>query len=986
MRRSILKLIMLLVGFNLIFYISFSQESTKIDSLKKLITQVPDDSAKVNLLLKLFWEYRRIKPDIALEYANQSLILAEKIEYTLGVANSIYQIGIINKVQGNYFEAAESFQKAIKYYEKILDTLGVVACYTDLGDIYNRQNDYEKALKYLDQARRLVILTGDREKLSRIYNMLGGMYNSQKQYEKALEYHMKSLELNEELNFKLGMSVNYNNIGNVYVELKEFAAAKENYLKSLEIKQEINDAIGIASSYNNLGLISTQQKKFTDAIEYHNRALAKYSEIDDKSGIAMCYVNIANAFLEAGNPEKAIDFASRSIEITKSYDLKKIQTEVFRILADAYARLQSYEKAYYYQRQYKVYSDSIQSLEEVRQITEMESRFESEKKEKEIAVLNAENEKQDLKLQKQRSQRNLMIGFTAFVLIILVILIWNFRNKQKINKKLEELNLTKSRFFANLSHEFRTPLTLLLGPLEKLLKNPKQEEKELIQLMHRNATRLLFLDNQLLELSKLESGSLKLEVSRSDITQALKGMVMSFQSLAEKRNIDFKFSFPDKEIQAFFDLDKLEKIVYNLLSNALKFTPEKGTVLFELTQVWEKTNKQLPSKIKKLQGQVICISVRDTGPGISKEHVQKIFDRFYQVDAKLNRKFEGTGLGLSLSKELADLHRGSLQVESEPGKGSAFSVFLPIDRKAYALDEIVETQKEQLAAVSIDNNKYRSENTLTEEQVDNELLLEDNQEDKMQILIVEDNPDMRIYIRDCFDSRYDIIEAGDGKAGFDTATNTMPDLIISDLMMPEMDGIELCKQLKTDERTSHIPVILLTALASVEDRIRGLETGADDYIAKPFNRQELQTRTQNLIYQRIKLIERFSKSVRLEPKDIAITSIDEQFIKKLIERIEKNLSDPDFSIEALIDEANLSRSQLHRKLKALTGMSATEFIRSIRLKRAAQLLEQHYGTIAETVYAVGFNNLSYFSKCFQKQFGSTPKEYIDRSNSSKLPS
>ena len=694
----------------------------------------------------------------------------------------------------------------------------------------------------------------------------------------------------------------------------------------------------------------------------------------DKSGIAMCLTNIANDYLLSGNMPLAVDFAQNGLKLSEEINLKRIQTEAYRILSEAFAELNQFKKAYKFQKLYKIYHDSTVNAEVVRQITEMESKYEVEKKEKEIALLNSEKEKQELIMQKQRSQRNLMIGLTILVMVVLIFLFWGYRNKQKLNTRLKELNLTKSRFFANISHEFRTPLTLLLGPLEKLMSDSTQENTDMIGMMHRNATRLLFLDNQLLDLSKLEAGKLSLKVSRSDITQALKGMVMSFQSFAEKKKINFKYLFPDQEIQAFFDQDKLEKIVYNLLSNALKFTPEKGQVMFELSLFSNK--KELPPVFRKITGQIICIAVNDTGPGIAKENLSHIFDRFYQVDSKHNRNLEGTGLGLSLSKELVELHHGKIFVESALQKGSTFKVYLPIDKKAFETNEIVDDKEETSELSTLATNLQNQEKIKTPE-TDKDTVAELSEEDLLQILLIEDNPDMRLYIRDCFNEQYNILEAKDGKSGFETATSKIPDIIISDLMMPKMDGIELCNKLKTDERTSHIPVILLTALSSVDDRIRGLETGADDYIAKPFNRQELVTRVQNLTEQRKLLCERFSKEVKIQAKDITVTSADEKFLNKLISFIENNLADPDMNVDSLTEEINLSRSQLHRKLKALTDLSATEFIRTIRLKRAAQLLEQHHGTIAETVYAVGFNSLSYFSKCFQKQFNITPKEYIE---------
>jgi len=958
-----------------VYNFSFSQDSVKADSLTYALNETNDDSTKVEILLDLFWEYRRSNPEKAIKYSQQALEIAQTIEFTQGIGRALQNCGIIKKVQGNYDSAFRLMQESKIHFEQISDTIGIVSCLTDMSDIFSKQSNFQTALQNLDEARRLIIKKGNKEKLSRIYNKLGGIYNIQKQYEKALEYHQKSLEINQEMDFKLGMSVNYNNIGNVLIDLKKYDEATVNYLKSLEIKRTINDNFGIASSLNNLGLVFSHQKEFNKALEYHNMALDKFIELGDNQKVAMCNVNIANDYLEARDFQQAIDFATIGLNLSEEQNLKRNQTEAYRILAEAYAAEDKFKEAYFYQKLFKVYNDSIINVEAVRQITEMESEFEIEKKEKEIALLNAENERQELKMQKQRSQRNLLIGFIALAIGVLILLFWSYRNKQKLNKKLEELNLTKSRFFANISHEFRTPLTLLLGPLEKLMNTVKKEDKELIGMMHRNATRLLFLDNQLLDLSKLEAGKLSLKVSQSDIIQSLKGMVMSFQSLAEKKKIDFKFSFHKNEIQAYFDQEKLEKIVYNLLSNAMKFTPEKGKVVFELSFTSNQGKKELPQNIKRLSGQVICISVSDTGPGIEKENQSYIFDHFYQVDSKQNRKFEGTGLGLSLTKELVELHHGSIILNSEPGKGSTFKVYLPIEEQAYKSSEIVRDKGETMEGYPLEEHTF-TDHKLSSGDLRKEEKLVGN--DVVQLLLVEDNQDMRTYIRDCFSEGYNIHEAENGNLGFNAATEKIPDIIISDLMMPEMDGIELCNKLKQDERTSHIPVILLTALSSIEDRIRGLETGADDYIAKPFNRDELVTRINNLTEQRRKLRERFSKEIKIQPKDITVSSADEQFLDKLISFIETNIADPDLNVDSLTGQVHLSRSQLHRKLKALTNLSATEFIRNIRLKRAAQLLEQHHGTIAETVYAVGFNSLSYFSKCFQKQFNKTPKEYIEQ--------
>jgi len=975
------KVFILLFCIPLSFIGGFSQDSVKIDSLVRIINLTTNDTLKSDLYRKLFWEYRRSDPDKALEYAEQSLQISRSLEYKVGIANSLMLIGIIKKVKDQYQEAFEYLKEACNHFIEMNDTLGIVSCLTDLGDNCNKQNDLTGALEYLDSARNLALRRNYSERLSRIFSMIGGIYTSQQQFEKALEYHIKSLDLNTKFGNKLGISVNYNNIGNVFLEEKKYALAEENYQKAIEIKLAIRDHFGLVTCYNNLGVVCREQGRMQEAIAHHEKALAVNQKLGDHSGVALGLINLAHDYDVLGNTNKAVQFAKQGLEIADEYRLIKSQSEACKLLSDSYAKLKQFGRAYDFQKLYEKYQDSVQNIEVVRQITEMESRFEAAKKEKEIALLNAAREKQDMKLKQQKAQRNLMAGLIILAIAVLIFLYLGYRNKKRVNVKLKELNETKSRFFANISHEFRTPLTLLLGPLEKLMSNPGQEDKEMIRLMHRNASRLLVLDNQLLDLSKLESGKLRLKVTESKINPILRGMAMSFHSMAERMQINFNVSAAAEELSAFFDQDKLEKIVYNLLSNAFKFTQEKGTVSFEWALTTEKPDKSLPQKVHKIPGRILSITVSDTGVGIDGKHLPFIFDRFYQADAKLSRQFEGTGLGLALTKELVELHHGYIEAESVPGKGSIFRVYLPADRQAYQTEETGTPGECPTEKRTVNGFEY-VEGTPGEASADGmDITGEETCDDKPRVLIVEDNADMRNYIRDCFHDRYEVLEAADGAEGFSKATDKVPDIIISDLMMPEMDGLELCSRLKADERSSHIPVILLTALASVENRLTGLKTGADDYIAKPFNREELTLRAHNLIEQRQKLFDRFSKTVRLEPKDITVTPVDEAFIGKLIAKIEKHIADPDLNVDYLLEEIHLSRSQLHRKLKALTGLSATEFIRTIRLKRAAQLLKQHHGTIAETVYAVGFNNLSYFSKCFQKQFEITPREYTEKNSS-----
>ena len=434
-------------------------------------------------------------------------------------------------------------------------------------------------------------------------------------------------------------------------------------------------------------------------------------------------------------------------------------------------------------------------------------------------------------------------------------------------------------------------------------------------------------------------------------------VVKSFQEYAKEKQIQLEFHSLKKRIVAIFDPDKVKTILNNLISNALKYTDEGGQVSVQLSLVFTPSN--VDSLDNQPEKQYIEISVKDSGKGISDTNIENIFTRFFRVDSK-NESF-GTGIGLSLVKELVKLHKGNIDVISKPGKGSKFTLHLPyeteIEDKKYIPGEIL---NDNLSVPDSDNQ------------------FDDFQEasDAQIMLIVEDNPDVRYFIRSHFDSSFKIFEAKNGQEGFDIAVKIIPDVIISDILMPKVDGYEFCKRIKKDERTSHIPVLLLTALHSKEHEIEGLSLGADDYITKPFDISILQTKIENMLLLRRSLKEKYTSQIILKPSDLTISSPDERFLKKAIEVVEKNISNPDLDIEQFASEVGVSRMQLYRKFNALTNMTVKEFIRNIRLQRAAQLLLEKKMTVTEIAYAVGFKDLSHFRKCFHREFGMSASEYI----------
>jgi signal transduction histidine kinase/DNA-binding response OmpR family regulator/ligand-binding sensor domain-containing protein len=541
------------------------------------------------------------------------------------------------------------------------------------------------------------------------------------------------------------------------------------------------------------------------------------------------------------------------------------------------------------------------------------------------------------------------------------------------SKKLEELDKMKSHFFANISHEFRTPLTLITGPLEQMLTSPREDEREQkkkMRLMLRNSRRLLSLINQLLDLSKFDSGKMKLQASQQNIVPFLKGIVESFDSLAAQNELHLEFHTKEKDITLYFDGEKIEKAVCNLLINAIKFTPPAGKITVTL-------------HVKKdISPGFLEISVGDTGTGIPLAQLEYIFDRFYQARGLKEHAHKGSGIGLALAKELVSLHHGEISVHSWEGKGSQFTIRLPLGDKHLESEEIVrhpgkpvkpEVPKEDPDLYLMEKEEEevdQIDNRTIDQTIDEDLTLEKN-----IILVVEDNADVRTYIKSAIEPHYQMKEAKDGREGIEKALEIIPDLIISDVMMPGIDGYELCRVLKNDVKTSHIPVILLTARAAEDDIVEGLETGADDYITKPFNTRILCARIKNLIDLRRQWQQKIQRQMTLQPAEIPVSSVDETFIKDLQKLIEKNLSDELFSVEQLGKELYMSRATLYRKVLALTGEPPREFIKSYRLKRGAQLLKANFGNVTEVSVEVGFSSTAYFTKCFKEKFHQLPHAY-----------
>ena len=548
-------------------------------------------------------------------------------------------------------------------------------------------------------------------------------------------------------------------------------------------------------------------------------------------------------------------------------------------------------------------------------------------------------------------------------------------------EKIEEIDRIKSQFFTNISHEFRTPLSLIIDPLRKLLaeETPAQESRGYLHLMYRNATRLLNLINQLLDFRKAESGSLTLNLQCRDIIPFVRHLISSFDFLASQRNIHLSFMPPVESFLMGFDPDKMDKILINLISNAFKYTPDGGFIRVELFIPDE--NALEPGCDPQVE-----IRVCDTGVGIPPESQEKIFDPFYQVAAPDSGGAEGTGLGLALTKELVALHGGKIAVQSEPHKGSCFYIHIPL-RPCGTFDPGVPAFPANRAGGGIagymteENGALSGDDPLTDTGGQEGSAPAENA--RPIVLLVEDNDDMRFYLKGELKQDFEVLEDNNGMSGFEKALETVPDLVLSDVMMPGWDGLTLCRKLKSDERTSHIPVILLTARQSDEYRMEGYETGADDYLTKPFSAVVLRSRITNLIESRQRLRALFRQGSDFELKKISVNFLDEQFLQKAVRVVEEHLPDIGFSPEILAQQLKISRAQLFRKMKALTNQTVSEFITTIRLSRAVTLLQTGEYTISEVAYKTGFSEHSNFTRSFVKQFGQTPSGLIKGQGASK---
>lgn len=885
------------------------------------------------------------RADSIYHYALKALSLSDELKID---SLRIRMREVLGNYESNDTRAYKYFQQAEKLaiQNKEWKLLGRV--YFGIGSRHFNNNDDKNALVYF---RKLDSLS-KKEKSDKflwamakvsIVDILFKSYNQNDTIGIPLmnSYLDDGLKISDSFNLSVPAAILLEKKAHFSILKGDRKEAYQYLQKALREADKTDNYIRKSSIYNGIGDLFYKDGKIDSALVYFNKELAIVVKSLDSIEIAVSNYRIGRFYNAIDKPTIGIKHIETAEAILNKLPNVRLQQrfEVKDALAKSYQGMGLFEKAYKASEESKNLLESIQQLRNRENLSELETKYQVEAKTREIELLQAQN---SLEAERRVHQRNFFLVITILVAGGVVFFYLLFRNRQKTNKKLQELDKFKTKLFANISHEFRTPLTLISGPVEKQMakKNISEEDKNDLSLIKQNADRLLHLVDQLLDVTKLESGNQKLNVSLGNLGVFLKQIVSAFQYKAQEKEIDFIIQIPKIE-NVWFDKDVIEKIVTNLLSNALKYTPKGGRVFI---------------KAEVVDGHLI-LTILNNGNKLSDKDLSQIFERFYQGELHS----EGVGIGLALVKELTSLTHGNIIANTLNNDEIQFTVSIPLELTYFKEPELEI------------NNKIASKVAETTETLPKTEKSDTN--GKPILLIVEDEMDIRKFVVSIFEDHYTILETSNGEKGLELAIKHIPDIIISDVMMPILDGVELCKILKTDTRTGHIPVILLTAKSGEENEIIGFETGADDYITKPFSSEKLKIRVENLIELRTQLQQRYRQEFEFESIKDHTTSSEQKFIQQLHQVINENISDSNFKTEELCNKMLMSRMQLHRKLKALTGLSTSKFLNTQRVKMAASLLRETDLSVSEIAYEVGFSNPSYFNRCFKDVYHCTPNSF-----------
>lgn len=937
-----------------------------MDSLEKVIKKSNGvQKAKALILLNDIIKYS--KPEYALEISSQIIQIGKEQKndtillrgwsskafafLTLYQTDSSYRLCLIGKTLAEKLEIPDQIQRFYEilthcyrlmgsmdsalYYSKRIVEMGMTGFipYYNLGGLYREMGNYGEALKYLNLAQDLANKSENPTHIAAVYNVLANMYRDVGDLDNAVKTGEKYLKLVESTGHSQGIMSALIFLTTNYEQPIE---RRKTYIqKGLKASRDLNVKDYTFQFLVEWAVIQMEEKNYQLALD----TLLKLNNIQSdikNTGKAILANNIAKCYLNLGNLDEAEKYASEAFRINRERDKYEMSLG-YETLMEIYSRKKNYKAYHDLANRYSIVKDSIEKQKRLKKLAYIQAQMDDAERQKQIAILN-----NDL-LREKTKRDNYIFGSVIAAFILILIIFFRTREAQLqrktavelsgMNKQLRELDDMKGRFFANVSHELRTPLSLIKGPVSRLLNNVSigKENTRLVEMIGRNSNKLEKRINEILDLAKLDAAKMQLEEIDMELVGFSMRLVGYFESLAHQSNIKIDVITSEKNVDAFADIKKIEMILHNFISNAIKFTPSGGKILLHF-----KKDKDALEWV-----------VEDSGRGIEQDQLVKIFERFYQNPN--NKTIDGgTGIGLALSRELAELMQGRVWAESEMGKGSRFYIRIPFNvgqPKFKEMDLSGEESKNQYPNITI----LKSSGT---------------------ILLVEDNPDLREYVSGIL-LNHRVLTAENGKMALELLNTQIPDLIVSDIMMPVMDGFELVENLKNDERYAHIPVIMLTARAAHEDKMKALRIGVDDYLLKPFHEEELLTRIDNAL-SRIQ-----SRSSDEEPIDEETSHHSQVWLEELEKIFLNHITDSHFTLDSAADMMHISKRQLQRRIKKYTGLTAQDYIREIKLNQARHFLESgRFATVAEVSFSVGFEHTNYFSSIYLDRFGKKPVDYL----------
>jgi len=1003
------------------------------------------DSIRFKAADRLAMRLHKNDLDSALYYVGQQIAFSRKKNNDDWIAESLFNKASILKKSGSYPEAKQAYLDAIKAQNKVGDIRGVAYSYIGMAYALRKEGQLAEALKHYQLSVDLSEKLGEKghSMAAAAFNGMGSLHLDQGDYDKALEYYQKSLDFHLAIDKEMGIAANYNNISQVYYFLEKYEQAMQYLEKSRLIKKKLNDFSGLGNTYHNLGDLAVKAGKLALANEYYLQSLAYRDSLDHKGDMAASYSVLGYNAIRIGDAEMAADYCRQGLKLSNEIGDVEEAASNADCLYRAFDETGQADSALFYHVLMVKLKDSLFNQENTRKLTEIELQYQHEK---ETARIQAE-------LRRQRLIRNAMFGVGALLLLLVYLIYRINRIRAKKNQELElknqqietdraviaqqaeelkALDQMKSRFFANISHELRTPVTLISTPithaLERYQESMQQEVKRILSLAKRNAQKLMHLIEELLELSRIESGKVDLEKKPVLLNPFFNQLISAYESTANIKNMDLRLDYqlPEEEV-VLLDKGRVSKIVNNLLSNALKFTPEGGVVVVTvgclpntgLSGQFAADSSPSPHLSPPSSDEAqrrswitthhsLLVTVSDTGRGIPEKDLKRVFERFYQVQDEEQPVEGGTGIGLALSRELALLMNGNLTVESQVGQGSTFFLSLPLEKAPQAETHpspFTRRSPQEKSGLTFYPTKppgeigshatkptgeVGSHTTKPIGEVGHHHLPDEAHRrswvphhltPEHRLLIVEDNPDMQQLLISVLEEHYQCTVASNGLEAWQMLQSEDYsiqdfDLILSDVMMPEMDGYALLERIKSDAEWRQLPIVLLTARAAEEDKLKALRLGVDDYLPKPFSSVELMARIENLIanYEQRKELKQLGIELDLEAPPSAdgvwLSELEEVCLHALDKQIKINNA-------YLAIHLNTSERQLLRRIKGLTGLSVSKYVQEVKLQKARNLLEhQAYSTVAEVAYECGFNTPAYFSNVFEKRFGKRPVDYL----------